>query len=191
MKVYIPSDIGIQLVDADWPLPAGQTGALASNVPQGFDSSKPYYYKFVDGAIEEKTEQEKASIDVFLAVPVKYRKQVDGYWVEMTAEEKLAVDAAEETAWQEAKSPALKALENIYVDFLTNMWTPALRTAAIIAPDYTITVANTDEATNMYFLMQLRVIDYTVYDQMANEFLRLKTAIVGNGGIMSKVIPHV
>ena len=115
MKVYIPADMGIQLVDANWPLPAGQVGVLHSNVPEGFDATKPYHYQFVDGVVVEKTEQEKASIDVFLFVPAKYRKEVEGYWVEMTAEEKAAVDAAEETARQMAKPLKLKIAENKFL----------------------------------------------------------------------------
>jgi hypothetical protein len=115
MKVYVPSDTGIQLVDSVWPLPEGSTGVLSNMVPEGFDASKPQHYKFVDGVIVEKTTQEKASIDVFLTVPSKYRKQVEGYWVEMTAEEKAAVDAAEESERQMAKPLKLKIVENKFL----------------------------------------------------------------------------
>ena len=104
----------------------------------------------------------------------------------------IAADASQaEEEWQLAKSPSLKALENIYIDFLTNMWTPILRSAGLIPSDYTITVDNTDEQTNMYLLMQLRLRDYSNYDKMSVEFLRLKTAINSNGGIMSKVRLHL
>jgi len=95
-----------------------------------------------------------------------------------------------EQEYQNAKSPSLKMLENIYVDFLTNMWTPILRTSGIIASDVTITVGNTDEAGNMLYLMMLRQKDYANYDLMANEFLRLKTAIIGQGGVMSRIAQH-
>jgi len=136
-------------------------------------------------------------------LPLKYKNDLgfdamgNQLWSEKTQEEKDAVDLAEqqaildeEEAWQLAKSPSLKALENIYVDFITNMWTPALRTAGLIANDYTITVDNTDEPTNMYLLMQLRQLDYNTYDTMGSEFLRLKIAITGNGGVMSRVRQH-
>ena len=95
-----------------------------------------------------------------------------------------------EQEYQDAKSPSLKMLENIYIDFLANMWTPMLRTNNIIAQDATVTVENTDESGNMLYLMMLRQKDYANYDLMANEFLRLKTAINGQGGIMSKVKFH-
>ena len=92
--------------------------------------------------------------------------------------------------WQVAKHPILKAIENLYIDFLTNMWTPALRTAGLIAEDYSITVDNTSEAENTMYLMQLRAINFDAYNTCASEFSRFKTAITDNGGIMAKIIHH-
>ena len=109
---------------------------------------------------------------------------------EQAALEELYRKAQEDITFENDKSPSLKALENIYIDFLTNMWTPALVDLGLIPPDKTITVNNTDEPTNMYLLMQMRTINYTKYDQMASEFLRLKSAIVENGGVMSKITSH-
>ena len=151
----------VEICDGETPFPEGSVWPVTLELP-GYDM-------IIDlGILREKTLEEKqAYIDA-----------------------KAAYEAAQEEAWQQAKSPALKALENIYIAFLTNMWTPALVDLGLIPPDKTITVNNTDEPTNMYLLMQMRTINYTKYDQMASEFLRLKIAITGNGGIMSKVISH-
>ena len=119
-------------------------------------------------------------------VRVKTEAELQAYAAAVAADE-AANEAAKEEAWQLAKSPGLKAVENVYCDFLENMWTPMLRDSGIIPPDRTITVFNTDEATSIYYLLQLRVVNYTNYDKMANEFLRLKTVIVAAGGIMAKV----
>ncbi len=92
--------------------------------------------------------------------------------------------------WQECKSYTLKLLENMYVQFLTVVWTGTLRTAGVIPADYTITVENTDEQTNTFYLIGLRQIDFDAYDKMADEFVRLKTYIEANGGVMSEVVYH-
>jgi len=112
-----------------------------------------------------------------------------------TDAEHAARIAADEQTWQDAKSPILKAIENIYVSFLATEWTPALIAKEIIAPDQVITVENTDSATNVYYLMALRQKDTdpvkTTYNYYAGEFQRLKDNIEGLGGIMSKVKLHV
>lgn len=92
--------------------------------------------------------------------------------------------------WQECKSYTLKLLENMYVQFLTVIWTGALKDAGIIPSDYTITVENTDEQTNTFYLIGLRQVNFDVYDKMADEFVRLKTYIEANGGVMEEVIYH-
>ena len=58
---------------------------------------------------------------------------------ELTTIEPIAI-AWEEQEFQNNKSYNLKMMENIYIDFLTNDWTPLLRTKGIIAQDYVITV---------------------------------------------------
>jgi hypothetical protein len=159
MKVYVPSDIGIQLVDSVWPLPEGSTGVLSNMVPEGFDASKPQHYKFVDGVIVEKTEQEKASVDVLLNVPAKYRKQVDGYWVEMTVEEKAAVDAAEERERQDAKPLALKIVENKFLS-MCDMLTGGTSHAKLGFSDIQMAIDQiADPATKMMISVQLLAID--------------------------------
>ena len=95
-----------------------------------------------------------------------------------------------EEEYQNAKSANLKMLENIYVDFLTNDWTPLLRTKGIIAQDYTVTVENTDEMHNIGYLLALRSLDKDNYYKMAGEFERLKNNIIAQGGIMARVRFH-
>ena len=109
---------------------------------------------------------------------------------ELTTIEPIAI-AWEEQEFQNNKSYNLKMMENIYIDFLTNDWTPLLRTKGIIAQDYVITVNNTDEQQNIAYLINLRSIDKISYYNMAGEFERLKNNITSNGGIMSKVKYHV
>ena len=96
----------------------------------------------------------------------------------------------QETVWEDSKPYGLKLLENVYVDFLTNQWTATCRSYALIPTNYTITVDNTDEATNIGLLLTLRAINFDVYDKMAGEFDRLKNGIIGLGGIMSKCKKH-
>ena len=84
-----------------------------------------------------------------------WKKNDNNDWVEMTPED----IQARYDAMQAAKPMELKTLENMYVTFLTNEWTTALRTAGIIAPDKTITVTNTDTTANMSYLIYLRQID--------------------------------
>ena len=108
---------------------------------------------------------------------------------ELAAIEPIAI-AWEEQEFQDNKSPSLKMMENIYIDFLTNDWTPLLRSKGIIAQDYTVMVDNTDEQQNIVYLLTLRSIDKPSYYNMAGEFERLKSNIVANGGIMSKVVYH-
>lgn len=122
---------------------------------------------------------------------------VEGVLREKTAEEKQAyVDAVaadavqQEAAWQLAKPPMLKAVENIYVGFLSGMWTDLLRTLGVVPADYTITVDNTDASQNILYLMQVRAVDFDNYSKMAGEFDRLKNTIVAMGGVMSKVKYH-
>jgi hypothetical protein len=99
-------------------------------------------------------------------------------------------DTAIENIWQVNKSSGLKTIENVYVDFLTNDWTACLRNRSIISNDVTITVDNTSEQGNIQYLLILRQVDKPDYYNMAGEFQRFKDNIVGNGGIMSKVIKH-
>lgn len=124
---------------------------------------------------------------------VMWNEQIIGL-PQPTAEELAAIEpiatAWEEEQFQASKSANLKMLENIYVDFLTNDWTPLLRAKGIIAPDYTITVENTDEIHNIGYLISLRAIDKESYYKMAGEFERLKNNIIAQGGIMSKVRQH-
>lgn len=105
-----------------------------------------------------------------------------------------AREAAAEAAWQASKSSMLKAIENMYVEFLTVTWTNKLRELLLIAPDYTVTVANTDTVGNMTYLMQVRALDTVelkpTYNYFASEFERFKLNIEALGGIMSKVIVH-
>jgi hypothetical protein len=96
----------------------------------------------------------------------------------------------EENLYQNNKSPMLKQVENLYIDFLTNDWTPLLRKYGLIPISHTITVDNTDSYTNMGLLMQLRAINKTEYYNMAGEFDRFKNTIEGLGGIMAKVVLH-
>jgi hypothetical protein len=98
--------------------------------------------------------------------------------------------AWEEEMWQQSKPYMLKYIENVYVDFLTNTWTLTCRSAGLIPTNYTVTVDNTDEATNVGLLLTIRPYDFNTYDKMAGEFDRLKAAIVGTGGIMAKVRKH-
>ena len=152
----------VELCDGEEPYPIGATWPIIDGVE--------WYDMVIDtGVVREKTPEEKQA----------YQNAI------------VADLAQKEEEWQLAKSPALKALENIYVDFLANMWSPILREAGLIQVDYVITVDNTNEGTNMYYLMQLRSINYSNYDRMSSEFLRLKTAINSNGGIMSKVRAHI
>ena len=95
-----------------------------------------------------------------------------------------------EQLWQENKSIELKTIENTYVDFLTNDWTPALRSLGLIPSDYTITVDNTDANTNIGLLLQMRTINKETYGFMAGEFDRFKSIILELGGIMAKVKQH-
>jgi hypothetical protein len=97
---------------------------------------------------------------------------------------------AKNIVWQNNKSPLLKIVENLYVDFLTNTWTTILRDKSIIESTNVITVENTVETQNILYLMYLRSIDFDTYDKMAGEFDRFKNTIEENGGIMSKVKSH-
>lgn len=97
---------------------------------------------------------------------------------------------AVETMWQINKSYGLKVIENTYVDFLTNQWTALLRSYTIIPTNYTITVENTDEMTNIGMLLYIRSLNFNTYGQYAGEFDRLKSAIIEMGGIMAKVKKH-
>lgn len=92
--------------------------------------------------------------------------------------------------WQANKSPMLKTIENIYIDFLTNDWTPMLKKYGLIPPDHVITVDNTDSVQNITLLFTLRAYNKDDYYKMAGEFDRYKSAIESNGGIMAKVRHH-
>lgn len=94
------------------------------------------------------------------------------------------------TLWHKNKPTLLKAVENLYVDFLTNIWTSTCRSYGIIPTNHIITVENTSEPQNIQMLMYLRAIDFDTYDKMAGEFDRLKYAIVDAGGDMTLVIHH-
>ena len=97
-------------------------------------------------------------------------------------------------AWQDAKSPTLKSLENMYVTFLTNDWTVALRGYSIIDNNTTINVTNTSESANVTYLMQVRALDTSEnkpkYSYLKGEFESFKNQITERGGIMSFVISH-
>lgn len=96
-------------------------------------------------------------------------------------------EAMKEAEWQESKSYMLKVIENTYIDFLTTVWTTALRNAGLIAIDYTITVDNTTEEQNINYLLQLRSLNFDDYNTCASEFSRFKSTILENGGVMAKV----
>ena len=195
MRYAINENGGVVFRSGDTPFPHGAVWPIPGELAT-MDLS---WLRISGGQLVQKTADEIR----IQHLPLKYR--LDGgldtegnqLWFEKSQEDKDAADAQEATsvddaeyAWQQAKSPALKRIENIYVDFLANMWSPALRTAGLIAEMDAITVENTDESTNLYFLMQMRQIDYSIYDRMASEFTRLKMAIVSNGGVMAKVIQH-
>ncbi len=111
MKIYKPNEIGIELVNTNWPLPEGEVGVLEHQVPEGFNANRLDYYKFVDGVIVEKSIEEKDIIDLA---------------IEMSP-------VLEEEAWQNNKSNTLKIMENVYVSFLGSQWTSTLRDKGIIA----------------------------------------------------------
>jgi hypothetical protein len=128
-------------------------------------------------------------------------KSVNIHWIQDPEDPKSAIaefdivniqeeQEQKETAWQNNKSTGLKTIENTYIDFLTNDWTPILRTAELIPVDDTITVSNTDETTNIGLLLQLRTINKSEYERCSNEFLKFKTMIKELGGVMSKVQSH-
>lgn len=108
---------------------------------------------------------------------------------DMLPSEEDSVNAMD-NLWQINKPYALKMLENVYIDFLTNQWTSVLRSSGVISTNSVITVENTDEITNVGYLLYIRKIDFDTYNTMAGEFDRLKSAIIDYGGIMSKVIYH-
>lgn len=194
MRYAINENGSVVFKTGDTPFPPGSAWPIGV-----YETTPTSELKIVAGALTRKTYEELR----VQALPAKYRLDggLDAYgnqlWFEKSQEDKDAADAQEaasandaETVWQESKSPGLKAIENIYVDFLANMWTPALKTAGLIAEADEVTVSNTDEPSNLYFLMLLRKIDYSIYDRMASEFSRLKMAIVSNGGVMAKVKAH-
>lgn len=88
------------------------------------------------------------------------------------------------------KSQTLKMFENLYVDFLENMWTNTLREHGVIDANTTITVANTNTAGNIGYLMYLRAVDFDAYDKMSSEFLRLKQMVEESGGDVAKAERH-
>ena len=96
-----------------------------------------------------------------------------------------------EQARQDAKSPALKQLETAYCNFLETSWTMLLRSKGIIAPDYTITVENTDTITNTTYLLGFMQSDMSIYTPMSTVFLGFTTAIEGMGGTMADCRKHV
>jgi len=155
-------------------------------VPDYYINLPVKYLKYENGEVYEKTTEEKRIIDL----PLKYRELVANHWVEKIQEEKDQIDTVEIEAWQNNKSLNLKIMENIYVDFLETKWTPLLKQHSIIASDTEITVTNTDELTNISYLIQLRDINFDTYNLMASEFQRLKDQIIRLGGIMYKVIHH-
>lgn len=93
--------------------------------------------------------------------------------------------------WQEAKPIILKKVENAYINFLTNTWTVALRSASIISNDVTITVESTSEIQNISYLLDLREANLNDYYICAGEFDRFKAVIISAGGVMSKVQTHI
>lgn len=127
-------------------------------------------------------------------VPLNYLRFTNDAIVMKSAEEISAIQAAADAAWQSNKTATLKAIENIYVAFLTNDWTLCLRGYGIVSNDFTVYVTNTSESANTTYLMQLRTADTNslkpTYSFYAGEFDRFKYAIVQNGGIMSKVQTH-
>ena len=175
MRYAIEINGSVQFENGDSPLPVGAIWPI----PPELNNVALILLKIDNGILRLKTNEElQTEIQEKAEAQEKAQAEADAQ----------AIQA--EIDFEAGKSPALCGLENIYIDFLTNMWTPALRTAGIIANDFIVTVDNIDEPTNMYFLMQLRQIDYNTYDKMANEFLRLKIAITGNGGVMSKIKLH-
>ena len=114
--------------------------------------------------------------------------------VQVTQAEWDQMQIEAEATRQASKSPMLKSVENIYVSFLTNEWTTALRAKGLISPTTTITVANTDSTANITYLMQLRQLDTAdnkpTYNYFAGEFDRIKNTILQLGGRMDDIIYH-
>lgn len=92
---------------------------------------------------------------------------------------------------QAAKPAALKSLENLYVAFLANEWTPVLRTKGLIAPEASVTVSNTSEEQNITYLLTIKGLgDIPTYSYYSNEFTKYKFMITGAGGTMADVAYH-
>lgn len=88
------------------------------------------------------------------------------------------------------KPTFLKMVENEYFNFIKNEWNVCLKSHGIIPPDYEITIQNTDEAKNIYYLLVLKAMSKQEYYNMSGEFDRYKRLISDNGGIMSRVKFH-
>lgn len=167
---------GVTIQNGETPFPADSVYP----VPIELRSRSSIYLKVVDGKLVEKSAAEKTFVDT----PIKYKKQVGGLWVEMSAEEKrlvdlpskyknpdgsemtpeqkAAVDAAEEAAAekarQDAKTLALKTIENSFLsmcDQLTGQTTHAKLTFVQIR-----TIIGTLSAEQQVLLaVQLLIID--------------------------------
>ena len=163
MPIFVFGLPCVEIKDGNTPFPEGAVWPC-NLVGSGYDM-------IIDnGNIRWKTEEEKKALrDASYVPPVP----------EQTEEE-----------YQNSKSDLLKQLENVYIDFLTDQWTKCLHDLGIIPLDDSVTYFNTDELTNIQYLMQVRYINYDRYDQMAGEFDRLKASIISNGGIMSRIAPH-
>jgi hypothetical protein len=88
------------------------------------------------------------------------------------------------------KPPFLKLIENQYYGFIKLDWNTTLKKYKIIAPEYEITIENTNESQNIQYLFMLSAINKQDYYNMSGEFDRYKRLINDNGGIMSRVKFH-
>lgn len=188
LKAAYKTQDGIKVVNVDTPVPDG----VVYPIPYELYILPRRYVTIENGVIREKTAEEKAIIDL----PPKYRKVVDGVWVEKTQEEKDEADAAEVAAyettiqnWQNNKPASLKAIENLYVDMLTNEWTTVLRDNGVIGATNVITVENTDTAQNIAYLMYIRSTDRDNYAFYSAEFDKLKAMIEQMTALYNQVVP--
>jgi hypothetical protein len=88
------------------------------------------------------------------------------------------------------KSSFLKMIENQYYGFIKVDWNTVLKKYGIIAPDYEVTIGNTNENQNIMYLLTLRAMNKQEYYNMSGEFDRFKRLVTDNGGIMSRVKFH-
>lgn len=88
------------------------------------------------------------------------------------------------------KSDNLKMVENMYLNFLKNEWTPKLQTLGFIPADREVTIQNTSVNETLMFLMMLKNVDKNEYSYYAGEFDRAKSMIEAEGGTLANVTYH-